>query len=410
MQNKHLFFRLSRLAAVLFAIFSFVAFNVSAQEIVKTEGTTKYYRIENTEEGEPEFIQTLTWLKQEDVIYYDAYIEKKDDSGMFKEIQKIEKIESNSVDVKLKPGYYRYYVIAYNLLEEPEIRSENLNFEILLAIQPEVDSVSPKLIYLEEINDGYFTLSGKNFLPASTFGLRLYNKGENANYITSSPFIGTPKLNAHGTRAEITYSQNKLAPGEYQFTVENPGGLSSYQDVVIKYRKPMDLDVSIGYHPAYIVRDDTIPNYFDTHMVTLGLGAKLTWIPFKKRTGFYGIGINPSVYHLEASQDAYKITTEILTAQLNLVYQYPVIKNHLTFELHAGAGVLMLKDMKFEFKNGNSSEPLNSSYYAVDAGIAFQIYVHKHTYVEIQGEYVSAIDSDFALDLASPSISIGHQF
>lgn len=404
MRNRRFFYSLLTLA--YFALIS----SVSAQELLTTEGTTKYYHIENTEEGIPEFVQTLAWFKQEDVLYYDVHIEQKTEDNSYKEILTLEKVENNSVDIKLKPGFYRYYVIAYNLLEEPEIRSEILNFEILLAIQPEVDSVSPKIIYLEEINSGFFTLTGKNFLPETFFDLRLYSDSDRTKYSSSTPFVGKPVLNSHGTKAEIKYDVNRLAPGDYQFTAQNPGGLNSSQELIIKYQKPMDLDVSIGYHPAMVIKDSTIPDYFDTNKIPLGIGAKLTWIPFKKRSGFYGIGVNPSYYMLSAQYPGYKISTNIFTAHLNLVYQYPLIRNHLTFELHAGAGILQLRDLKLEFNSGSTSPALTSTYYSADAGLAFQLYVHRHTYVELQAEYIMSKDSSSAIDLFAPSLSIGHQF
>lgn len=407
----------SKLTFLLFVLlFTFSASFSFAQEVLnnegellKTEGTTKYYHIENTEQGVPEFVQTLSWFNQEDVLYYDVYIEEKNESGLFSEILKLEKVESNSVDVRLKPGFYRYYVIAYNLLEEPEIRSETLNFEIQLAIQPELESISPKVIYLEEIYNDYFSLVGKNFLPTSKFDLRLYNESE-TSYSTLNAFKKEPSLNANGTKAEIKYDKNKLNPGTYKFTVENPGGLSSSQELLIRYQKPMDLDISVGYHPAWIVRDSTIPDYFETNQITMGIGAKLTWIPFKTRTGFYGIGINPCYYQLTKAFDAYTISATILTGQLNLVYQYPLIRNHLYFEFHAGAGVLHIQDLHFEFERSSNVEAISTTYYAADAGLAFQIYVHKHTYIELQAEYTASMDNVSAIDLVSPSLSIGHQF
>ena len=135
---------------------------------------------EETELSAQELWQYLEWEEEnpEYVLHYEVVIESfSEKTKTFEEINRI-MTEDNSSKVQvnplLAPGVYRYKVISYNLVDVPEVESSWFEFKIYKAYQPEVSDIKSLAnrtgtLFLEEINDGVFNISGKNLfeLPQS---------------------------------------------------------------------------------------------------------------------------------------------------------------------------------------------------------------------------------------------------
>ena len=128
---------------------------------------------EETELSAQEKWQYLEWEEEnpEYVLHYEVVIESfSEEAGSFEEIRRI-MTEDNSSKVQinplLAPGVYRYKVISYNLVDVPEVESSWFEFKIYKAYQPEILDIKSAAnrsatLFLEEINDGVFNISGKN--------------------------------------------------------------------------------------------------------------------------------------------------------------------------------------------------------------------------------------------------------
>ena len=61
-----------------------------------------------------------------------------------------------------EPQKYRYAVAAYNLLGHEAFSTEYTEFEINKAYFPEIDRISPELIYLDTLYDASIRVTGEN--------------------------------------------------------------------------------------------------------------------------------------------------------------------------------------------------------------------------------------------------------
>ena len=126
-----------------------------------------HYFIQEGEEGAVLY-QRLSWKAIDDIFGFEFELEQRDAAGAWRAIDK-KIVRDHFIDVSLPPGNYRYKVTVINLLEQKEASSAYRNFDILIAYQPEVESVTPRLIYLDEFFDGTFTVTGGNFFDDTVF-------------------------------------------------------------------------------------------------------------------------------------------------------------------------------------------------------------------------------------------------
>ena len=81
-------------------------------------GEMTHYFIEESERGSVLY-QRLSWQAVEDILGYEFELEKEDDNGNWRRIDK-KLVKDNFTDVSLPPGSYRYKITVINLLEQAE--------------------------------------------------------------------------------------------------------------------------------------------------------------------------------------------------------------------------------------------------------------------------------------------------
>ena len=205
------------------------------------------------EEDYPEYVQ-----KYEIVIE-----EKKDEKTDWKEINHLF-TEDNTTRVQINPllgpGLYRYKVITYDLIGIPEIESDWFEFNIYRAYMPQVRSVEAAVshsstIYLDEVNDGIFTVTGRNLFElqegltdTSFTSYRILNARRN----TEAPI--TPvitEFSDNNRRLRVQFDMNELDTGTYYFAATDASGLTAENSkdnmFTVKFRKAVDFDVAAGY-------------------------------------------------------------------------------------------------------------------------------------------------------------------
>ncbi len=391
-------------AAVFFLFFlpfGLIAENGQTANAAKPE-LKKNYFIKENEDGLM-LIQRLSWENIEDILAYDVNLEQKDKTGKWQNIDK-KRVKENYLDVSLPPGNYRYKVTVINLLEQPDVQSEYRYFDIRIAYQPEVSSVSPRTIHFDDIYDEFVTVSGKNFYGETVFSLSKSSgaavRGEVA------------ELDDSGTKAKIKFNMNKIQPGEYDFTVTDISGLSDKsKKMTFKFQKPVDFYISAGYAFSGFIQNSTFKEYFNANFAALGGVIRLTTVPIKRAYGTFGINLTGSGMYLKHKEEIYTLTAGYILTQLNAVYLLPIIRHTLNFDLHIGGGAAFLVNPQFVFTGINAtSEKAWFWGLTVNGGTALQVYLVKKLYLEINLDHIIAFKKGFPLYTIQPSLSLGWEF
>ena len=362
--------------------------------------------------------------------------EKKDGSTEWNEINRLF-TEDNTTRVQiqplLEPGLYRYKVITYDLIGIPEIESDWFEFNIYRAYIPQVRSVEAAVthsstIYLDEINDGIFTVTGRNLFElqesvtdTSFTNYRILNAKKKNTVEPITPHI--TEFSDNNRHLKIQFNMDELDTGVYYFSAVDASGLTSENSkdsmFTVKFRKAVDFDVAAGYTCPIIVVGDRIKEYLDTSVLPISLNAKITFIPFKRRFGYLGIGADVSFSRLTTKTYGYDLDGNYIGANGILVYQLPIrikkkgqdkLKHIATIEVHAGGGVAMFNNTKFHFPHNINSEPLNSLDFSAMAGLSGQIYFTNRLYAEVGADFVMPFMGDLLMGYVKPVAAVGWQF
>lgn len=429
-------------AIFLFLLLLFSAFVFAEEQKLAKDEDFPANLEESSPEEENEFSaqemwQYLEWEEEnpEYVLHYEVVIESfSEKTGAFEEINRI-MTEDNSSKVQvnplLAPGVYRYKVISYNLIDVPEVESSWFEFKIYKAYQPEVSDIKSAAnrtatLFLEEINDGVFNISGKNLfeLPQSDSDISFTDYALlNSKKKNAEPIIPEILENEKNRRLKVYFDLKKLDVGKYNFVATDASGLKSNVDrrseIEVKFKKRVDFDLSAGYVFPVVLYDGTFEKYLDTNLMPLSATARASFVPFKHRFGYFGFGIFGAYSRIFADYNNYQIDGNLINADALFVYQLPIrvkSKNSenrchiLTLELHGGAGLSFFNDLKFHFEHDIVSDPLNSINLNAVAGGAIQFYITNRLYTEIAADYLMAFLDDMDFGMILPSISVGWQF
>lgn len=355
------------------------------------------------EKGNQIIKQKLVWAFDEYAFKFEVFVEKKNRKGEYQEILKKE-TNDNSLEVSLTPGFYRYKIVVYNLLRQIDDEGEWIEFEVIEARQPRISSMSPKQIYLEEEQDGIYSLGGRY----------LNEKSEYIFYTKNNRTIKAELVesNSGGSSIKIKVKLRDLQPGQYKLKITNRGGLYTEEDdIKIQFKKPMDFDVYLGYVCPINTYDETLKNYMNANVWPISAMVGCTFIPFKTAVGYFGVGIASSFTRMSAKLDSYTIDGNMITSYLNFVYQLPIIRGKLVLDTHIGAGLAMINNLAFNFGNGLRSNPaLNSVAFSCDVGLGMQYYFTKRFYSEIRVGTSLSFFKDMMTNLVTPSVLAGWQF
>lgn len=435
---------------LFFAIFLFSFVIIHAQESGNSGQNSLF--VENSEETdsdtEENFLeldtpaeeqwQLLEWIEEDSdfVQYYEVIIERcNEKTGEYLEVNKL-KTEDNTPSVKiqplLSPGNYRYKVITYDLIGLPSVESDWMKFSIYRAFKPEINDISSKVngsstLYLEEINDGAFSISGKNLFDLqkkdtdiSFSSYLLVNQNQKKQRKIYPSLLDVANKNR---KIEVQFDMKDLDVGSYDFLAIDASGLKSEvsndSKITVKFKKRVDFDVSAGYLCPIILFDNTINHYMGANIWPVSATARASFMPFKHNFGYLGIGVVGTYTRMFSDTSVYSIDGNLITAHLNFIYQLPVRfkipnenkrKHALTLELHGGFGTTYFNNIAFHFAHNINSEPLNSINLSFDVGIALQLYVTNRLYTELCTDFVMAFMSDMQFGVLHPSVSIGWQF
>ncbi|MCL2480483.1 MAG: IPT/TIG domain-containing protein [Spirochaetaceae bacterium] len=431
MENKK---HISLVFLMLFGILSFLAAQtgvtatapapanepVPQVESISQSENLSYYIVE-TEEG-VRFVQRIEWNPVEYVYRYEAIVEQRDASNVYKEILN-ESTEVNFVEISIPAGRYRYKIKVYNLLNRLEGESTWQEFEVYLAIQPVLDSFSPGRFYLDEEGTTVITITGKDFVEnAEVFLVTRPVPGKTQESVRLTP--SQKKIDPTGRVAEASFSDLDLKIGMYDVVVQNPGGLrSSAGPFYISFQKPIDLNISIGWTPMKIfnyMSDSSETNEHARYVATnefmdyiyyYGLSMRFTFIPIKKAFGYLGVELAPYISSFSGNEsDGYAVEGFLTGANVNFVYQKHFIKRKLVGNARLGGGISMFYDLKISYDTGLISDPFTTWFYSANVGLSLQYFITKKVFVDIGADYQQNFSGSMPSGLIRPGIFFGYQF
>lgn len=361
-------------------------------------------------------------LKYEVVIH--RYIKK---TGKWEEIRRFE-VSGKQNFIKINPvlevGLYRYKLINYNLIG---LSYENdwFEFNIYEAHLPKISGVDVKVngsssIYFDEYNDGVVTIKGKNLFQEKKEDTDLYFSSYalvNAKWKNISIPL-KPVENKDNKEVIFHLDLDNIETGTYNFVVTDSSGWksvsSSKNELQIKFKKAMDLDLSGGLTCPIVLYDDTINKYLGSRIWPLSVMGKVSFIPIKKRFGYIGIGAEGFYTRMSVDMGNYQIKGNLASGYGTLVYQKSFIKksnnkHFATLELRAGAGVEYFMNYQFFFEHGIESEVLNSLNLSFIAGCSMQWYLTSRLYIETSLDFSTSLITDMSFGVFKPGIMIGFQ-
>jgi len=410
--------------------------------------------------------QILEWGEEEPdyVSFYEViiqqYVKKTDE---FVDLRTV-RTQDNSTQLKLEPllevGSYRYKIITYDLLELPQVESEWYSMDIRKAYLPEIKEISSQLthssvINLEEINDGIFNIKGNNLFELPKEGADKFDLSTTYELkMIGLPFVTIePEILEHdkdNKGLKIKLDMESLDVGRYRLIATDTSGLNSgrTQDSVItvRFKKPVDFDVSGGYTVPVVLWDKYWDEYDKVYKGTFTdiFGQRIFFLPnvsftgkasfmfFKRKYGYIGIGANAIYTKMwkNVKDNNYKIKGDMITTNALFVFQFPInvriddrksdlykTKHLLTLELHGGGGSTIFNNYVFEFYDKNGNTTVTSPGYGGGAlnlvgGGAVQLYLLSRMFVEVNVDFVYALQDgmDYGFGIIVPSINAGWQF
>lgn len=366
------------------------------------------YYIQDTEDGAV-FVQTLRWDPNPDVYKYDFTIEKEGRRGKYELVDHQETTES-FVNVTLSAGHYRYKLILYNYLGLPELETEWYPLDVIKAYQPKISSVSPSTIYLEEEQDGIFSIDGYELREDTTYVLK--------NGSTELVPLKVERDSRH-RKVKLYFNPDDLDSGNWSVVATNVGGLKfDYNPVKIQFKKAQDFDIAGGYSFIWIPGDATFKDYFQTQISAIGLSMRATYIFLKTKKLYYGVSLNISNCYYANSLPKYDLSTFFTIASIDFNLQIPFMDKKVFWDLRIGGGLSAFYDMHFTFPHDLISPPLNLIAPNASLGTAVIFYPTKRLFLSLGVEtsvtfnsvFDSEVDKRMYMFSIIPYIEVGYQF
>lgn len=403
-----------------------IAFLLLVYSVGAQENDAKNYFIHTDGSDNFSIFQKLEWNAGSHIKWYEISLEMLDDAtgtwlpvnnaipaehtnvilGSVPELiaDGIYKSQENHITVCLRakesgePQKYRYAITSYNLLGHKSFSTEYTEFEVNKAYIPEMERVTPDLIYLDTLYDPSIRVTGANLRFNTDY------------YLFNDKKIIRPQeiiRDDNNRRVDVVFDPRDFDTGNWFLRAENPGGFTAEQPITIKFMKWYDIALSLGYSPLVIVYDENVPNYYFTNFMPLGFDIRGTFIFLKKRAGYFGISIDGKWNSVTGSSSEYDIKTHLANSFLAFTYRYPIIRNRLTVEARIGGGLTYALATMLSFGHDLSSEPFSAIFPAATAGVSIAGYAWRGLYFEAGADFIATFSPNMTILSIAPTISVG---
>ncbi|GHU77869.1 hypothetical protein FACS189462_0890 [Spirochaetia bacterium] len=299
-------------------------------------------------DGGSRFIQRIQWNPVELALRYEFSLEE-EQAGKYETLLR-EPIRENFLNVSLRPGRYRYQVGVYNLLDRLEYTSDWVSFEVLNALRPYIDDLSPAELILDGADRFEITVTGRDIDAGADIMLQS-GDGEG---------IRPRRIEVKGNTVLLVFDKGQLAPGSYQVHIRNPGGLEDSRGVNVhppviveapdrsRQAGRPDFTISAAYTPLIPVYGILfVPNTFSEPFFFPGAALRFGVLPFKrggesplaKGFGHYlGAELGASWYMLEGKRGHYTVGAQVLDPNIRILYQLWLPGRTMAVNVRAGGG------------------------------------------------------------------------
>lgn len=412
--------------------------NFETKTSPESEGS--FYLAED-EDKNPMFVQKLSWKAVTNAKTYKIEIQKLEEAG-YKTIFEKELVE-NAVEISLEHGKYRFQISVQDVFDQ-EKSSGWREFEILQALPPKINDISPRTLTLnkkdsfaDETAEMFFyapgfskadrknlkekkkikmtetlAISGENLLDETFFVLRKIGANDeitgNISGIDENPETGEKIV-------LMDFYLKDFSVGEYSLYARNPGGLSdTFESVEVElYKRKIDVDLmmSAGYVLPVAFYDKSLAKYAEKNIFPASANAKIAILPWHKKFGNFGIGLNANYSNFKNDAKLYTFAGNHLSVLLNAIFQRYIIDQILGFDVHAGIGMGMVFGCEFKNKLTEIESPkMTALGLEIGAGFAVQYYPIKHLYLEVGLDFVHTEFMDTSFGRLYPSVSVGGMF
>ncbi|MGO8692096.1 MAG: hypothetical protein ACLQMF_00350 [Rectinemataceae bacterium] len=356
-------------------------------------GAASYYFTLGAD-GQPVFTQVLRWDADQNALEYQVLV--RDSTGAEILSKRGTEVEEK---LHLAPGSYTYKIVTYNLLGKAEAETDWIGFTVIRAEQPKLSAVSPSAIYMDA-SDGRVVLTGDKLLPGGVVSLVPLNG--------KPPSVGTVVERKENKEVVVLFPDKAYEPGDYSLSFADPGGLSATLDraLRIRFQRPVDLLVSLGYAPYVPLGDPWAVGAWPGAFKLLGFQAGIDLYFIKQRWGFLGLEAGAQWRRMYGGEPEATLTSDFGLMGMDVLYKY-----RFSRELHGLAklgGGLAWSYHSFDYEG--STGPTASSYDPfAQAGIALQAFLPSKLYGEIGVDCTCIfLIGNYALGIA-PRLGIGYQ-
>jgi hypothetical protein len=374
--------------------------------------TPDFYNADFQIERYTRFIQRLRWTPDEYALRYEVEIDREINGIYWRHLT--ESTEEASIRVSLPPGNYRYRVIPYNLLNRPGAVSDWLNFEIVHALNPELESFSPSSFSIGEDLEYILHLYGNNLISEDEIYLLNYNG------IVIIP--GAIHILHDGKEAVLHFSRDQLSAGVFQIIVKNPGGLEgnitgfiineervetiheTEPDLELDLIKPYQIFMGASWLTRFYLHGD------DTKSSQFLSGAALTFGLVSTSLSFFNIGVEivPAWYPVDSLITGEELT-QLFLLEINLLLQKYLFDRRAALTFRAGAGMSLPMEGIFGGL-GEIPSTLDMGLVYANTGLSFLFMPSKHFYIEAGANYSFLFAIDNLSSRLRPWAGVGVRF
>jgi hypothetical protein len=376
--------------------------------------------------SEQRFIQRLAWAGDEYTLRYEVQVEK-EEQGEYRSAVR-EFTDAPFIELSLPPGNYRYRVIPYDILNRPGRGSEWLIIEVLAAVFPELDDVSPVLFSIGGNTVHTLNIYGKDIQRGAAFSLR--RPGSAAIVPVEVQIL------ADGSRAVLHFNNDQLVPGVYEISVINPSGLETRKgEISVVNPEPVPIAVSGPEHvpvPETEIKPEESKNepsapvedrksydlrlsavwmpvvhfygknglFFEKGFSDLGAAARLGVV--LNKTGFFNPGMEFTVssYSFSAAPD---MVQHAAAFEFNLLAQKLSPSRIIAVTVRLGAGFTILPGGNGQFFHAGAE------LFHTNMGFSFLLPALEHFYFEAGLDYAHSF-TGLSSGYLRPSTGMGWRF
>lgn len=292
---------------------------------------------------EMRFMQRLTWTGDAYALRYEVIIER-EDGGVYRELMR-EFTNEFFLEVSLAPGKYRYRVIPYDFLEQPNRDSGLIEFEVLPAHSPrllnyEIEQESSEVGGHMLVSKLTINILARNVDDRSVISL----KTNDGTAVSASSIELLPSRTQGEGVIKLVFNNPYLVPEVFIIAVVNPGGMETSMSINVNLpppppsvKKAVDVFLTAAWLPMFVTYGDI--DWLTKQSILPGAAIRLGFIFNNLELDVIDIGTEVSASWLNDESPMWAIDVNLLAQKLTLNE-----KMAFRFRLGAGYGFLQSFD------------------------------------------------------------------